>query len=106
MDGDAGGDEGALALLPGGVRADVDVVGGRAAQGIPHPATDEPRLVARGLESVEHGEAVGGRKGGVYSLRDAHGALLRLGGLVRTVYDASRPCRGNTENAWYQARPP
>ena len=98
VNGDAGRDEGALALLPRGVRADVDVVGGSAAQGIPHPAADEPGLVAGRLEGVEHGEAVGGRKGGVYGLRDAHGALLRLGEVVRTVYDASRPCRDNAEN--------
>ena len=55
----ARGLERGLALLPCGVRADVDVVGGASAQGVAHPAAHDPRLVPGGLKDRKRAKRMG-----------------------------------------------
>ena len=52
--------QGGARLLPVGRRADVNVVRGRAAQRVAHPAAYHPGLKPGFLERLEHAQTVGG----------------------------------------------
>ena len=58
---EAGGAEEPVDLLPTGVTAHVDVMGGRATNGVANPSAHDPGLIPRGLDDVEHAKRVIGK---------------------------------------------
>ena len=70
---DVAGVQDALYLLPARRGRDVHIVGRAAAQGVSHPAPDDPGLGARTLERLEHAQRVDGNEAGKVT-----GKIIRL----------------------------